>query len=110
MCRKWTSSLLAQFLVLRPAQICGFPFSWPSQSSSQYQYIANSPVSSSYAEYQSSPNRHRGFCAKCGSTPIWRSSDRPETLDLFLGTVDEEWLVRDKEMGKALATPNQYQF
>lgn len=41
---------------------------------------------------------------------IWRSDDQPKTLDLFLGTVDEKWLVQEKEIGKALATPNQFQF
>lgn len=41
---------------------------------------------------------------------IWRSDDNPETFDLFLGTVDEKWLVHEKEVGKALATPNQFQF
>jgi hypothetical protein len=41
---------------------------------------------------------------------IWRDEDNPETLDLFLGTVDEKWLVHEKEAGKALATPNQFQF
>ena len=41
---------------------------------------------------------------------IWRSADRPESWDLFLGTVDEKWLVAEKEVGKALATPNQFQY
>lgn len=31
-------------------------------------------------------------------------------LDVFLGTVDEKWLVQEKEIGKLLATPNEYQF
>jgi hypothetical protein len=60
---------------------------------------------------------------------IWRSEDNVETLDLFLGTIDERWLVGEKVegsqekcnefggvserkggFGKQLATPNQFQF
>ncbi|KAF2469337.1 uncharacterized protein BDR25DRAFT_288853 [Lindgomyces ingoldianus] len=96
MCRKWTSSLCAQFLVLLPSQLTPFP----------YTFHSHFPT---YTEFQSSSNRFRGFCSKCGSSLIWRSQDNPKTLDLFLGTVDQKWLVEEKEVGKALATPNQYQ-
>lgn len=59
---------------------------------------------------------------------IWRSEDNPATWDLFLGSVDEEWLVGDKAgqtteggsvveherpteaVGRKLCTPNQFQF
>lgn len=111
MCRKWTSSLIASFIVVKPSQIN------PALSSF-----------STYAEYESSPRRHRGFCSRCGSSLIWRSGDNTATLDLFLGCVDQKWLVGDAEAGDAtdrdagvrhnghggygkdLCTPNQYQF
>ncbi|KAF2179378.1 hypothetical protein K469DRAFT_674200 [Zopfia rhizophila CBS 207.26] len=94
MCRKWTSSLLAPFIVVRPSQLTPYPFT---------KFLT-------YTEYESSRNRFRGFCTKCGSSLIWRSDDQKETLDLFLGTVDEKWLVQEKDVGKDLATPNQFQF
>lgn len=101
MCRKWTSSLTAQFLVISERAL-------------------NPPLAqmSSYAEYQSSPRRFRGFCVQCGSSLIWRSEDDTRTLDLFLGTLDEQWLVEETttqdrsgfDVAKALATPNGTQF
>lgn len=63
-----------------------------------------------YSEYESSMRRFRGFCSRCGSSLFWRSVDRTDTFDLFLGTVDEKWLVENKEIGTVLGTPNQYQF
>ena len=111
MCRKWTASLIASFIVVRPAQIK------PALS-----------TFSTYAEYESSPRRHRGFCSRCGSSLIWRSDDNPTTWDLFLGCVDQKWLVGsgsddiadrgsaagtgtpEKGFGRELCTPNQFQF
>ncbi|KAJ5112868.1 hypothetical protein N7456_001402 [Penicillium angulare] len=111
MCRKWTASLLAQFIVISPTQII------PPLSSFQ-----------TFTEYSSSPRRHRGFCSRCGSSLIWRSEDKTDTLDLYLGTIDEKWLVGDRVegsetttphgikvmrtdgVGKELCTPSQFQF
>ncbi|KEF63106.1 uncharacterized protein A1O9_01082 [Exophiala aquamarina CBS 119918] len=111
MCRKWTAGLVAQFIVVSPLQIT------PPLAQSVY-----------YKEYQSSPRRFRGFCGECGSSLIWRSDDKVDTLDLFLGTIDETWLLGAKVegseretaqgivvervggLGKELCTPNQYQF
>ncbi|KAF2459741.1 Mss4-like protein [Lineolata rhizophorae] len=102
MCRKWTSSLVAQFLVVAPEQLAR-PF-------------ADSPT---YKEYASSPRRFRGFCNQCGTSLIWRSEDDTRTFDLFLGTVDEKWLIGEKTrdggerhggFGKLLCTPNGTQF
>jgi hypothetical protein len=111
MCRKWTSSLLAQFIVLQPSHI--------------RPELSKLPT---YKEYQSSAKRFRGFCGNCGSSLIWRSDDNVETLDLFLGTIDEDWLVGEKiegsahdsefgtiyqrkgGVGKEIGTPNQFQF
>jgi hypothetical protein len=111
MCRKWTSSLFPQFIVVLPSQI-------------------TPPLSSSltYREFESSPKRFRGFCSKCGSPLIWRSEDNTATWDLYLGTIDEKWLVGEKVpgsekktefgirydrtggVGKIVGTPNQYQY
>jgi len=111
MCRKWTASLVAQFIVVRPSQITPGLASFPS-----------------YREYSSSPRRFRGFCGACGSPLIWRSEDKTDTLDLYLGTIDEKWLVGEKVegseektkfgvqtkrqggYGKEFGTPSQFQF
>ncbi|KAJ5675988.1 hypothetical protein N7462_008885 [Penicillium macrosclerotiorum] len=79
-------------------------------------------------EYSSSPGRFRGFCIKCGSSLIWRSEDKKDTLDLYVGTIDERWLIGEKvkgserktkngivfervgSVGKELCTPSEFQF
>lgn len=111
MCRKWTACLLTQFIVIKPTQIV------PALSSFQ-----------TFTEYSSSPRRHRGFCSRCGSSLIWRSEDITDTLDLYLGTIDEKWLVGERVegserntsygiqfertggVGEELCTPSQFQF
>jgi hypothetical protein len=65
---------------------------------------------------------------ECGSSLIWRSDEITETLDLFLGTLDEKWIVGEKipesaretdfgtvverkdGLGRELGTPTQFQF
>ncbi|KAF2748177.1 hypothetical protein M011DRAFT_525835 [Sporormia fimetaria CBS 119925] len=96
MCRKWTGTLLPSFLTLPSKQITP----WPLSSSSGQ---------NTYTEYASSSKGLRGFCGTCGSSLIWRSKEEEE-VDLYLGTVDEKWLVDEKEVAKAIATPNQFQF
>ncbi|KAK6453316.1 hypothetical protein FP744_10009568 [Trichoderma asperellum] len=95
MCRKWTSSLIAQFIIVLPAQL-----SPPFHSQETYD------------EYESSPGRYRGFCKRCGTSLVWRSADDGSTVDVFLGTVDERWLVHedDGKVGQALGRPNGTQF
>ncbi|KAH8821351.1 DUF636 domain protein [Xylogone sp. PMI_703] len=110
MCRKWTASLVSQFLIIQPAQI-------------------SPPLNSllAYKEFNSSPRCYRGFCGNCGSPLIWRSDDKAH-MDLYIGTIDEKWLIGEKVegsekqtefgvvserkggIGKLLATPNQYQY
>lgn len=110
MCRKWTASLLPQFIVFSPDQIV------PPLSSA-----------ATYREYSSSSGRYRGFCGNCGSPLIWRSEDDRRTVDLFLGTIDERWLVGEKvedsekktkhgvvferegSVGRQLCTPSEFQ-
>ncbi|KAF5007333.1 hypothetical protein FDECE_6343 [Fusarium decemcellulare] len=93
MCRKWTSSLVAQFLVLSPKQLTPALNTFPA-----------------FKEYMSSPGRYRGFCSDCGTSLAWRSTDYTPIFDLYLGTVDEKWLVDHGDVGKALATPNGTQY
>lgn len=61
-----------------------------------------------FAEHQSSPGITRCFCSKCGSSVAWFSDDLPEDLIIFVGTIDEEFLmgkvledtIKDTEHGK----------
>lgn len=64
----------------------------------------------------------------CGTSLIWRSEDKKDTLDLYIGTIDERWLVGEKvkgsetktkhgvtvervgSFGKELCTPSEFQF
>ncbi|KAF5670311.1 DUF636 domain-containing protein [Fusarium denticulatum] len=93
MCRKWTSSLVAQFLVISPKQI----------SPALNTFL-------SFKEYMSSPGRFRGFCGDCGTSIAWRSADYTPIFDLYLGTLDEKYLVGDGVVAKTLATPNGTQY
>lgn len=88
MCRKWTASLFPQFLTLSAKQIT------PELST----YAA-------YKEYRSSETCLRGFCVQCGSSLLWRTEQKPEEIDVFLGTIDEKWLV-DRKADIATATGN----
>jgi hypothetical protein len=95
MCRKWTSSFVAQFLVVSAGSL--------QPDLREYE---------TYEEYESSPRRFRGFCRRCGTSLIWRSGDDDRTVDVFLGTLDERWLVHhaDGKLGETLARPNGTQF
>lgn len=95
MCRKWTSSLIAQFLVVSAGSL-----------------RPQLRIYETYEEYESSPRRFRGFCRRCGTSLIWRSEDDERTLDVFLGTLDEKWLIQteDCKVGESLARPNGTQF
>ncbi|KAL2788211.1 Mss4-like protein [Aspergillus keveii] len=97
MCRKWTGSLIYQYITISPDQVS------PPLSASP-----------SYREFRSSPDRYRGFCGQCGTSLTWRS-DREgevETCDLSLGTIDERWLMEKGEHGlaKVLSTPSGAQY
>jgi hypothetical protein len=45
-------------------------------------------------EYQSSPNRQKCFCEKCGSQLFIRRLDKPAFTVVTLGTIDDDPLVR----------------
>ena len=45
-------------------------------------------------EYESSPNRRKCFCSRCGSQLFIRRQNRPELAVLTLGTLDDDPGVR----------------
>lgn len=91
MCRKFTSSLLPQFLYIHPPQL------------NEGSWLSSFP---SYTEYTSSTEptkKFRGFCKTCGSSLIWRE-EGTEKFDLYLGTLDEEFLVGNVVSGSEVRT------
>src|SRR5512134_3207905 len=44
--------------------------------------------------YRSSPTVTRTFCGTCGSTLQWITDDRPDALDIAIGTLDDDPGVR----------------
>jgi hypothetical protein len=48
----------------------------------------------SIRSYRSSPTVTRTFCAECGSTLQWIADDRPDALDVAVGTLDGDPVVR----------------
>ncbi|KAL8975431.1 MAG: hypothetical protein Q9197_000329 [Variospora fuerteventurae] len=49
-----------------------------------------------YKEFSSSKGVYRGFCSACGTAYTWRSEERPDEIELFVGTIDEKWLIGDR--------------
>jgi hypothetical protein len=68
---------------------------------------------STYAEYNSSPGCYRSFCKECGSPLAWNSRKETNEIELAAGTIDEQFLVGDRDAedkprgayGVALANP-----
>lgn len=80
MCRKWTGCLFSTDLVVEKTQISP---DWDTFES--------------FAQYESSPGTKRAFCSKCGSSLAWFNHDMPKDVIIFVGTIDEQFL-----MGKVL--------
>jgi len=39
--------------------------------------------------YQRTENVEYGFCNRCGSTLLWRASDKPDQISIAAGTLDQ---------------------
>ena len=48
----------------------------------------------SIRSYRSSPKVTRTFCATCGSTLQWSTDDRPDHVDVAMGTLDDDPGIR----------------
>ncbi|PSN68116.1 hypothetical protein BS50DRAFT_491527 [Corynespora cassiicola Philippines] len=82
-CRKWLSSLLPIAISIPVPNI-----SFPSQDSKD---------PSQLKIFESSPDVERKFCGKCGSGLTFQHlKAMPDTLELWLGTLDEEVLIGEK--------------
>ncbi|TQV97045.1 hypothetical protein V2A60_000308 [Cordyceps javanica] len=96
MCRKFTASLVAQFIAVAR----------PNLSPD----LRDAPA---FAEYESSPGVFRGFCRRCGSSLSYRCLKYPDVVDVFIGALDEKWISGGQDddkvaIAKDLATPNGY--
>ncbi|RVX74117.1 hypothetical protein B0A52_01949 [Exophiala mesophila] len=82
MCRKFTGALISHDLLVHPSQLV--------------EDVTKSPT---YKEYQSSESAIRSFCSECGSGLSWRVKGMDDFIVIFLGTVDEEFLIGTKVNG-----------
>lgn len=55
-----------------------------------------------YKEYKSSPGVKRGFCSQCGATISWINEEHTikGLVEITVGTLDEKWLLGEKEDGQ----------
>lgn len=85
-CRKQAGSLVVNFITVLPSQL-----KWANPSSSTPQCPA-----APFKEYSSSAHGRRGFCSECGSALTWRDERNVEEVELFVGTIDEVFLIGDR--------------
>lgn len=83
MCRKHTGALLPHLVTFPTAD-----FEPP---------LATNPT---FSVYKSSDVASRSFCSKCGSSIGYHMVEKPDELDLLLGTIDEDWLCGKQVEGK----------
>ncbi|KAH8822720.1 Mss4-like protein [Flagelloscypha sp. PMI_526] len=94
MCRKHSGAILVPFIVLQQSHVY-----WGDPASKIVLKDLISANQSTYAEYESSLGRFRGFCSRCGSTMLWRSTLPPEggesedEFEILAGTIDEHILL-----------------
>ena len=89
MCRKHTGAIHIPFVVVQEPYVL-----WSSSAHKDVRLSELRSGDGEYREYESSPNRFRGFCAKCGSSLVWRSpGEEGDTYELMAGTLDEHVLL-----------------
>lgn len=77
---------MVNFITVLPSQL-----KWATPSSSN-PHIPAAP----FKEFSSSAHGRRGFCTECGSALTWRDERNVEEVELFVGTVDEVFLIGDR--------------
>jgi len=66
-------------------RVTGAPFiTWITITPETFAWTAKTP-----AEFESSPEARRGFCATCGTTLSFRSVEHPEEIDISAATLDD---------------------
>lgn len=77
---------MVNFITVLPSQL-----KWATPSPSR-PYLPAAP----FKEFASSAQGRRGFCTECGSTLTWRDEQNLEEVELFVGTIDEVFLIGDR--------------
>jgi hypothetical protein len=92
LCRKFTGALISHDVIIKPEQ------------------ISDISKASTYKEYRSSEAAVRTFCSNCGSGLTWKIDYVPDMVVLFMGTIDEEFLIGKKVEGSEKETPLGVEF
>lgn len=82
MCRKFTGALLSFDLLIHPSQLGD-----------------DITKSATYKEFKSSEAATRSFCSNCGSGLTWRIDGMDDMMVVFLGTIDEDFLIGNQIKG-----------
>ncbi|KAL8721263.1 MAG: hypothetical protein Q9225_002005 [Loekoesia sp. 1 TL-2023] len=99
-CRKHSGSLMANFITVKPSQLC-----WSNPSGAN-------KAAEPYKEFSSSKGVYRGFCSSCGTAFSWRSEETPDELEILIGTIDEKWLIGDRTQqvsSQSLTNPGSFE-
>ncbi|KAI4191505.1 MAG: hypothetical protein L6R41_000039 [Letrouitia leprolyta] len=76
---------MANFITVKPSQL-----HWSNPSSNELKAVEP------YKEFSSSKGVYRGFCSSCGTAFSWRSENTAGEIELFIGTIDEKWLIGNR--------------
>ncbi|KAL9006637.1 MAG: hypothetical protein Q9188_000597 [Gyalolechia gomerana] len=76
---------MANFITVEPAQL-----RWSNPSGNKFK------AAEPYKEFSSSKGVYRGFCSSCGTAFSWRSEETADEIELFIGTIDEKWLIGNR--------------
>ncbi|KAL9020420.1 MAG: hypothetical protein Q9185_002295 [Variospora sp. 1 TL-2023] len=83
-CRKQTGALIPHLFAIEPSQL-----RWANPS-------GGTGAAEPFKEFSSSKGVYRGFCSACGAAFTWRSEEISDEMELFVGTIDEKWLIGDR--------------
>ncbi|KAL8843524.1 MAG: hypothetical protein Q9170_000028 [Blastenia crenularia] len=75
---------MANFITVKPSQL-----RWTNPA-------GGNKAAEPYKEFSSSKGVYRGFCSSCGTAFVWRSEETDDEIELFIGTIDEKWLIGDR--------------
>lgn len=92
---------MVNFITVLPSQL-----KWATPSLSNPQIPA-----ASFKEFSSSTYGRRGFCTECGSALTWRDERNTAEVELFVGTIDEVFLIGDRTTrveSHSLAGPGEW--
>lgn len=62
---------------------------WAMYAQGNFEWLAEAP-----ADYASSPDATRSFCARCGTQIAFRAAYLPELIDVTIGSLDDPEAVR----------------